>query len=68
MPNRYKMQRQSIIVITKGDLIETWGSLKKACNARKWKYSTLGQRKLPTEHEGYKIHRTLFNEIHTKTN
>lgn len=56
------MQRQTIIVLIKGETVETWGSLKRACTAKGWKHTTLGQRKLPTEHEGYKIVRSRFNE------
>lgn len=56
------MQRQSIIVLINKDNVETWGSLKRACNAHGWKYTTVSQRSLPTIFDGWMVHRSRFNE------
>lgn len=57
------MQRQNVTVLIKDRQVETWGSLKKACRAHGWKYSTMGQRALPTTFEGWSIFRSKFNEL-----
>ncbi len=57
------MQRQSIIVLIKGEQVETWGSLKEACTKHGWPYSTIVQKKLPIEKDGWEIHRRPFRKL-----
>ena len=54
------MQRQSIIVFIQGERIETYGNLKKCCDAEKLKYHTLARLKFPIVREDCKILKTEF--------
>jgi len=55
------MKRQTIIVIiTPGKEPETWGNLKKACEAKGWKYNTLSRLRPPFEYRGHRIYRVPF--------
>jgi hypothetical protein len=58
------MQRQSIIVLINGEQVEAWGSVKEACNMHEWSYSTIIQKKLPTEWKGWRIHRCPFRTLY----
>jgi hypothetical protein len=55
-----KMQRQSIIVFIQGERIETYGNLKKCCEAENLKYHTLARLKFPIRINDVVIHKTLF--------
>ena len=58
---KYNMKRKTIIVIiTPGKEPETWGNLKKACEAKGWNYNTLSKRKMPIEFEDSTIYRLPF--------
>ena len=55
--------RKNVTVLIKGDHIECWGSLKKACIAHpELVYNTLTKMKMPLDHKGFKIFRVPFNE------
>jgi len=58
------MQRQSIIVLINGEQVEAWGSVKEACKMHGWSYSTIVQKKLPTEKNGWKIYRCPFRTLY----
>lgn len=58
------MQRQSIIVLINGEQVEAWGSVKEACLMHGWSYSTIVQKKLPTEWKGWKIYRCPFRSLY----
>jgi hypothetical protein len=60
------MQRQSIIVLINGNQVEAWGSLKEACTKHGWSYSTIVQKKLPTEWKGWQIHRCSFRALYVQ--
>ena len=60
------MQRQSIIVLINGEQVEAWGNLKEACEKHGWSYSTIVQKELPTEKEGWQIHRCPFRALYVK--
>jgi len=55
-----KMKRQSIIVFIKADRVETYGNLKKCCEAEGLKYWTLSRLKFPIRINDVVIHKTLF--------
>lgn len=57
------MERKTVIVLINSFLnkeIEVWGSLKEACQKHDWKYSTISQKKLPTEYNGWIIQKIPF--------
>lgn len=53
------MKRSNIIVIVY-PVVETWGNFKKLCEAKKWPYHSLKVNKFPIHHEGFEIHKTVF--------
>lgn len=60
------MQRQNIIVLEKcPDIVEAFGSLKKACEVHGFKYNTLSRKKFPFNHDGWIFHKVKFNESQT---
>ena len=54
------MKRQSIIVFIQGERVETYGNLKKCCEAEGLKYHTLARLKFPIRLNDFVIHKTLF--------
>lgn len=54
------MQRKSIIVFIQGDRIETYGNLKKCCDAETLPYWTLSRLKFPIHHKDITLHKTVF--------
>jgi hypothetical protein len=54
------MQRQSIIVFIQGERIETYGNLKKCCEAEGLKYWTLSRLKFPIVYKNFTIHKAVF--------
>ena len=54
------MNRQNIIVFIKGERVETYGNLKKCCEAEGLKYWTLSRLKFPIRINDVVIHKTLF--------
>jgi hypothetical protein len=55
------MHRKTVILITKEDQREVWGSLTRACKERGWSYHTVSRKKLPNEFKGWRIDRLPFN-------
>jgi len=54
------MQRQSIIVFIQGERVETYGNLKKCCEAEGLKYWTLSRLKFPIQLGEITIYKTEF--------
>lgn len=66
------MKRARIVVLTKGEQVETWSNLKKACQGHGWEpdnpkqknhpwnYKLLIKEKLPLTIEGWKVQRTPY--------
>jgi len=54
------MNRQNIIVFIKGERVETYGNLKKCCEAEGLKYWTLSRLSFPIRLDNVIIHKTLF--------
>lgn len=54
------MNRQSIIVFIQGERVETYGNLKKCCEAEGLKYWTLSRLKFPIRENDFVIYKTLF--------
>lgn len=56
------LKRKTVILLSKDDIIEAWGSLKKACVAHpEIKYNTITKFALPCEFKGWTIERVAFN-------
>lgn len=60
------MQRQSIIVLIKGELLETWGSLTECCKTHGFPYHSLKAKKYPFEHEGWHFKKVLFRALESE--
>ncbi len=59
------MERKTIIVLKEVSeeefpTIETWGNLKKACEAKGWSYNTMQKKALPCEWKGWHVYRCEF--------
>jgi len=54
------MNRQNIIVFIQGDRVETYGNLKKCCEAEGLKYHTLARLKFPIRMNDFIIYKTIF--------
>ena len=54
------MNRQNIIVFIQGERVETYGNLKKCCEAEKLPYWTLARLMFPIVWNDVVIHKTLF--------
>jgi len=54
------MNRQSIIVFIQGDIVETYGNLKKCCELENLPYHTLARLKFPIIYKDIIIHKTIF--------
>lgn len=56
------MNRQSIIVLIKGNQVEAWGNFKEACMVHGWPYWTLTRKRFPILHDGWRIHKVPFKQ------
>jgi hypothetical protein len=54
------MNRQNIIVFIQGERVETYGNLKKCCEAENLPYWTLSRLKFPIVYNDVIIHKTEF--------
>jgi len=57
------MNRQSIIVLIKGELCEAWGSLTECCKAHGFPYHSLKAKKYPFEYEGWHFKKVSFRAL-----
>ena len=57
------MNRQNIIVLTKEDFTEAWGSLTECCKAHGFPYHSLKAKKYPFEHEGWHFKKVSFRAL-----
>lgn len=57
------MNRQNIIVLTKEDFTEAWGSLTECCKAHNFPYHSLKAKKYPFEHEGWHFKKVSFRAL-----
>lgn len=56
------MTRKHIIVVERcPDIVQCWGSLKRACEANELPYWTLARKKFPISHGEYVIRKVRFN-------
>ena len=53
------MKRQSVIIYST-TIPECYGNLKLFCDVKGLKYNKYSKKKLPFEHNGYLVHRILF--------
>lgn len=57
------MDRENIIVLTKGELCEAWGSLTECCKAHDFPYHSLKAKKYPFEYEGWHFKKVSFRAL-----
>jgi hypothetical protein len=57
------MNRIKIIVLTKGNLTETWGSLTECCTAHKFDYRRLQGYIYPFDYEGWHFVKVPFRAL-----
>ena len=55
------LERKSVVLLTKGDTVEAFGSFTKLCKRRGLPYSYLKARKFPFEYKGSKFEKVAFN-------
>lgn len=57
------MERVNIIILTKGDQVETWGSLTDLCdNHESFSYHYLKKKKFPFYYKGFRFERVPFRK------
>lgn len=56
------MSNKTIIVLTKGESLETWGSLSEICRVKDWSYNYLKKKKFPFEYKGWKFRKRDFRK------
>lgn len=56
------MERRHIIVLSKGDQVETWGSLKEICDVHGLPYHTLKSKKFPFAFNGFTFQKTEYRQ------
>lgn len=54
------MERRHIIVLIKGQQVETWGSLKEICDVHELPYHSLKAKRFPFEYEGFTFHKPEY--------
>lgn len=54
------MERRHIIVLTKGDQVETWGSLTELCSAHGFPYHSLKDKRFPFSFGEYRFYKTEY--------
>ncbi len=54
------MERRHIIILTKGEQFETWGSLKEICDVHDLPYHSLKALKFPFQYQGFSFHKTEY--------
>lgn len=54
---------KNIIVLTKGDKVETWGSFTNLCKAHGFPYYSLKAEKFPFVYDGWVLRKVKHNQL-----
>lgn len=57
-----KKMNKSIIILSKDNVFEAWGSITEVCKAHKYSYSYLKGKKFPFTYKGVRFEKVPFRE------